>query len=139
MGGYNQNRSSENRGRNSFRDNDRKRNTYSGGSNGSSRNYEQREDRPSMTRAVCDECGRNCEVPFKPSGNKPVYCSDCFERQGNDSSPRSSKSYAPQRSSDDSHTMIQIKSQLDEINKKLDDIIKEVYKSKTIKVKKDVK
>jgi CxxC-x17-CxxC domain-containing protein len=31
-----------------------------------------------MFPAVCDECGRETMVPFQPSGNKPVYCSDCF-------------------------------------------------------------
>lgn len=38
--------------------------------------------RPSMHDAICDDCGKNCEVPFKPTGNKPVYCSNCFEHQG---------------------------------------------------------
>lgn len=37
--------------------------------------------RTEMYDAVCDECGRDCKVPFKPTGNKPVYCSSCFERQ----------------------------------------------------------
>lgn len=31
-----------------------------------------------MYPATCDECGRETQVPFMPSGNKPVYCSDCF-------------------------------------------------------------
>ncbi|MFA7244692.1 MAG: CxxC-x17-CxxC domain-containing protein [Candidatus Magasanikbacteria bacterium] len=35
-----------------------------------------------MHRAVCDECGDNCEVPFKPSGDKPVLCSHCFGKSG---------------------------------------------------------
>ncbi|MDA3840157.1 MAG: hypothetical protein PF572_03630 [Patescibacteria group bacterium] len=35
------------------------------------------EDRE-MHRAVCSECGVNCEVPFRPTGDKPVFCSDCF-------------------------------------------------------------
>lgn len=35
-----------------------------------------------MHHAVCDNCGDNCQVPFKPSGNKPIYCSDCFEKMG---------------------------------------------------------
>ena len=34
--------------------------------------------RPEMHKAVCDECGSKCEVPFKPSGDKPVLCSECF-------------------------------------------------------------
>ena len=44
---------------------------------------------PSMHDAVCDECGKNCQVPFRPSGDKPVYCSDCFERKGGSDSGRS--------------------------------------------------
>ena len=31
-----------------------------------------------MYKAVCAECGKDCEVPFKPTGNKPVLCSECF-------------------------------------------------------------
>ncbi|GMU84150.1 MAG: hypothetical protein AMXMBFR47_40200 [Planctomycetota bacterium] len=32
--------------------------------------------------AVCAECGKTTEVPFKPSGNRPVYCRDCFKARG---------------------------------------------------------
>lgn len=38
-------------------------------------------DRPQMFSAVCDECGDNCEVPFKPRGDKPIFCSRCFEKR----------------------------------------------------------
>jgi CxxC-x17-CxxC domain-containing protein len=38
--------------------------------------------RPDMHSAICSECGRECEVPFRPTGDKPVYCSDCFKNQG---------------------------------------------------------
>ena len=43
-----------------------------------------------MYRATCAECGKDCEVPFRPSGEKPVYCSECFEnkRDGGDRAPR---------------------------------------------------
>ena len=34
--------------------------------------------RPEMHKAVCSDCGSSCEVPFKPTGNKPVLCNDCF-------------------------------------------------------------
>lgn len=39
-----------------------------------------------MYDATCAECGKNCQVPFRPSGDKPVYCSDCFaqKRGGSD-------------------------------------------------------
>ena len=26
----------------------------------------------------CAECGKSCEVPFRPSNDKPVYCNECF-------------------------------------------------------------
>ena len=35
-------------------------------------------ERPTMHRAICGECGKECEVPFKPTGDKPVFCSECF-------------------------------------------------------------
>ncbi len=28
--------------------------------------------------AVCSNCGKACQVPFRPDGKKPVYCKDCF-------------------------------------------------------------
>ena len=42
--------------------------------------------RPDMHRATCSDCGSGCEVPFKPTGAKPVFCSNCFEKQGGGSS-----------------------------------------------------
>ena len=33
-----------------------------------------------MHKAVCADCGQECEVPFKPSGDRPVYCKDCFQK-----------------------------------------------------------
>ncbi len=38
-----------------------------------------------MFKATCANCGRECEVPFRPSGDKPVYCSDCYEKMGHKS------------------------------------------------------
>ena len=32
--------------------------------------------------ATCDKCGRPCEVPFRPTGDRPVFCNDCFKAQG---------------------------------------------------------
>jgi CxxC-x17-CxxC domain-containing protein len=29
---------------------------------------------------VCDGCGQQATVPFRPSGDRPVYCSDCFSK-----------------------------------------------------------
>lgn len=32
-----------------------------------------------MYSATCAECGAETQVPFKPRGDRPVYCSKCFE------------------------------------------------------------
>lgn len=32
-----------------------------------------------MYQAVCAECGAETSVPFKPTGDRPVYCRDCFQ------------------------------------------------------------
>ena len=34
-----------------------------------------------MFKVVCSECKKECEVPFKPSGDRPVYCRDCFSKR----------------------------------------------------------
>lgn len=39
--------------------------------------------KPAMHKVICSECGKDCEVPFKPTGDKPVFCSDCFSRKRN--------------------------------------------------------
>jgi CxxC-x17-CxxC domain-containing protein len=31
-----------------------------------------------MHDAVCARCGNETQVPFRPTGARPVYCSDCF-------------------------------------------------------------
>lgn len=31
-----------------------------------------------MHPAVCAQCGVDTTVPFRPRGDRPVYCSDCF-------------------------------------------------------------
>lgn len=46
---------------------------YSGGG------YERRERE--MFPAVCAQCGKETQVPFRPSGDRPVYCSDCYSAQ----------------------------------------------------------
>ena len=35
-----------------------------------------------MHPIVCAECGKDATVPFRPRGDRPVYCSDCYSKQG---------------------------------------------------------
>jgi CxxC-x17-CxxC domain-containing protein len=34
-----------------------------------------------MFSVTCSGCGQDAQVPFQPSGDKPVYCSTCFEKR----------------------------------------------------------
>ncbi|MDO8493642.1 MAG: hypothetical protein Q7S19_03820 [bacterium] len=58
-----------------------------GGGYGSKGGYKKKEWSPDrgeveMHRATCAECKKSCSVPFRPSGDKPVYCKDCFVVKG---------------------------------------------------------
>jgi CxxC-x17-CxxC domain-containing protein len=46
-----------------------------GGSSYSSYDRPQRQ----MYSATCARCGKEALVPFEPRGDKPVYCSDCYQ------------------------------------------------------------
>ncbi len=48
----------------------RQQRSYEGGGGG------EREMHP----AVCAQCGTDTMVPFRPRGDRPVYCSDCFSQ-----------------------------------------------------------
>ncbi len=82
-------------------------NCFKGKDDSSSRPSRGRDERPSfgsrgrddrssfeekrMFEAVCSECGDACEVPFKPSSGKPVYCSECFGKADNSSNKSSER------------------------------------------------
>jgi CxxC-x17-CxxC domain-containing protein len=94
--------------------------SYAGRSTGKSRADYQ------MHKVTCDKCGIECEVPFKPTSSKPVYCSDCFKKQEGSTSggrdferrperPRSRE--APSRPASNTQD-------LDLINEKLNKIMK---------------
>ena len=51
---------------------------YAGGYPGSAPHLRERPVRE-MFDAVCAECGGTARVPFRPSGARPVYCSNCFQ------------------------------------------------------------
>jgi CxxC-x17-CxxC domain-containing protein len=51
---------------------------YAGTRGYGSGGYGERRERE-MFDAVCADCGKTARVPFRPSGARPVYCSDCFQ------------------------------------------------------------
>ncbi|MHA1237400.1 MAG: CxxC-x17-CxxC domain-containing protein [Candidatus Hodarchaeales archaeon] len=34
-----------------------------------------------MHKVTCADCGQETEVPFKPDGERPVYCRDCYRKR----------------------------------------------------------
>ncbi len=36
------------------------------------------QEKPELHDAVCADCKKDCQVPFKPTSGKPVKCKDCF-------------------------------------------------------------
>lgn len=51
---------------------------------------EQRPSRP-MYAVICFDCKKNTEIPFKPSGDRPVYCKECFAKRKAGNAPKVSK------------------------------------------------
>ena len=99
------------------------RNSRFGGGRQGGGNFRRRDSgRREMHKAVCNECGKDCEVPFKPSGDRPIYCSDCFEkREGGRSNRRGSRESG---FGERDNTNKQLLEQVSALNTKLDRILK---------------
>lgn len=115
-------------GRGGFRGGDRGGRQGFGGGRGGARGP------VTMYKAVCDKCHKECEVPFLPSQDKPIYCNECFSgkkeggdrgdrRDFRDRGPRKNFNERPMQSpSTNRETGVsdEIKKQLSEMNNKLD-------------------
>ena len=86
-----------------------------------------------MHKAVCDECQKNCEVPFRPSQDKPIYCNDCFSSKRGNEAPRRefNNDRGPKREYNDKPSFSkpaaagvndEVKKQLSEMNNKLEKV-----------------
>ncbi len=53
--------------------------TRKGGSGGGSAGFDT--GGRALFPAVCSECGRETQVPFRPTAGKPVYCRECFQKR----------------------------------------------------------
>ena len=52
-----------------------------GGSYGGGGGYGRDRGPREMFSATCSNCGKEAQVPFRPTSGKPVYCSDCVRSQ----------------------------------------------------------
>lgn len=101
--------------------------SYSGGRGRGDRNFASRGPRPMMHKAVCSNCGKECEVPFKPTGEKPVYCRDCFREMGGAETKRSDerqeRSFSRLQFENKSTENSQLKQEIASLNAKVDKIL----------------
>ena len=75
-----------------------------------------RPQRREMFDVTCTKCSKECQVPFKPTGSKPVLCSACFSDSGN------SRSSSSNGSSESFGQLSQINAKLDKILQVLQDL-----------------
>lgn len=98
-------------------------------------------DRPKqMHPATCSKCGQNCEVPFKPTGERPVFCSNCFKTQDRPAPKFAQPSFggSHQQQAGTAGGAVS-KGQLDALNAKLDKIISLLGGNKTVEAPKEKK
>ncbi len=107
------------------------RRTTGGYSSGGRKSFGDRDGKPEMHKVICSDCGKNCEVPFRPSGDRKVFCSECFggKEEGGRSSFRGNFGGSRERrpssdfKKDSSLDFSQIKEKLMEISSKMDVLI----------------
>lgn len=71
-------RGSSRGGSGGFRSNNSSSDRRGGSGGNSGGGYKGNSGPKEMHKAVCADCGKSCEVPFKPTGERPVYCRECF-------------------------------------------------------------
>lgn len=116
-----------------------------------------RSDGPkTMYKAVCAGCGKTCEVPFKPNGQKPVYCNECFSDQKDEQGGGAEKRYEKRNFSEPRFPKVDrkereyikpaslnsdLKKEIDALNTKLDkiiDMMKQGIKPKAVEKERDI-
>ena len=124
MGNFRSNSGGSSRGNRSGGRSRERSGGFGGGRRGGFRDRDSRSfesKRLEMHEVTCDKCGKQCEVPFKPTESKPVFCSDCFRKDG-DSSSRPRNSFGSRDRNSGSPSAISSE-QFNQINAKLDKIL----------------
>jgi CxxC-x17-CxxC domain-containing protein len=114
-----------------------------------------------MFSATCAECQKTCEVPFRPSGDKPVYCSYCFSKHKEDGSdhPRRNDGHSERRDERprgatnsfasrtpsfdraprpqvDNTLVADLKKQIENVNNKLDKVMELLKRGDSVEIRK---
>lgn len=98
-----------------------------------------------MFKAECSKCHRSCDVPFKPNGKKPVFCSACFVRDDEGDSRGDSRgsyqkneyrserpSFSPKPVQQEDPRIGDIKRQLSAVDEKLEMLIQMFEASRAV-------
>ncbi len=92
-----------------------------------------------MHDATCSNCGKPCQIPFKPSPGRDVFCSDCFSKRDNDNDGRARpltsnherpRFTPPQNAS--TNPIEQLKGHFAQLNSKLDAILRALTTSEEL-------
>lgn len=93
-----------------------------------------------MHDAVCSQCGKSCQVPFRPTGDREVFCSNCFRDKRDSGFPKgNSSNFGKSRYESKPHFEKRVdasgadhdylKQQLSALNKKMDILIETLSRS----------
>ncbi|MBF8249903.1 MAG: hypothetical protein HW400_504 [Candidatus Levybacteria bacterium] len=104
----------------------------SGGRNFGRRDFGGKSGDRQMFKTICSKCNKECEVPFVPTGSRPVFCKDCFQNNRASDPNRSENNYSRRSDFEDrgNNQIIrpvgqsQHKEQFEVLNVKLDKILK---------------
>ncbi len=72
-----------------------------------------------LHQAICAQCQKTCEVPFRPNGKKPVLCRDCFGGAKFEGSQRKER-HVPRPNSHFDSRPDNVAAQIAELNAKID-------------------
>ena len=119
----------------------RSRGGYKSGSRGGFSGGD-RDRKVTMHKTVCSECHKECEVPFRPSLDKPVFCSECFggKKETGDRSER--REFNSNRVQFAGPSQEDFKKELLEVNTKLNrliDILEKILVEKPVAINKSAK
>lgn len=93
-----------------------------------------------MYEAVCSECGNSCEVPFRPTGERPVLCDNCFgsyknhgeqnfKQQTRRSNDRQNNFAKPERAADP--RIEELQRNVEELHSSVNDILEKINEIQT--------
>lgn len=92
--------------------------------------------RKELHTTTCANCGERCEVPFRPNGSKPTFCQRCFRQQGSGPQEQARASRPSfgrpafgerhERDAGNVENSAGIERKLEEMNMKLDRVIREI-------------